>query len=96
MSQGSVDPRTKEEIQTVQGGPSTWSNPTGRVSVQFAPGAVRALDWFTLGIVMNASSIIDLTLTPHLLHVRVVSGMYKTLVLLEYSHRLTGSKGSRA
>lgn len=40
MSQGGVDPRTKEEIQTVQGGAKTWSNPTGRVSVQFAPGAV--------------------------------------------------------
>lgn len=40
MSQGQVDPRSKEEIQTVAGGPSTWSNPTGRVSVQFAPGAV--------------------------------------------------------
>lgn len=43
MSQGGVDPRTKEEIQTVQGGPSTWSNPAGRVSVQFAPGAVGLL-----------------------------------------------------
>lgn len=40
MSQGGADPRSKEEIQTVVGGPSTWSNPTGRVSVQFAPGAV--------------------------------------------------------
>ena len=40
MSQGGVDPRTKEEMQTVQGGAKTWSNPTGRVSVQFAPGAV--------------------------------------------------------
>ena len=40
MSQAGTDPRSKEEIQTVQGGPSTWSNPTGRVSVQFAPGAV--------------------------------------------------------
>ena len=40
MSQGGADPRGKEELQTVQGGPSTWSNPAGRVSVQFAPGAV--------------------------------------------------------
>lgn len=42
MSTGNAGGKTKEEMQTVQGGPSTWSNPAGRVSVQFAPGAVSS------------------------------------------------------
>jgi len=37
MSAGSADNRPQNEVQ---GGPATWANPTGRVSVQFAPGAV--------------------------------------------------------
>jgi hypothetical protein len=41
MSAGPSDNRPQNEIQTVQGGPATWTNPTGRVSVQFAPGALE-------------------------------------------------------
>ena len=40
MSAGPSDGRNPKEVQTIAGGPATWTNPTGRVSVQFAPGAV--------------------------------------------------------
>ena len=40
MSQASEDPRNKSEINYIAGGQQTWQNPAGRVSVQFAPGAV--------------------------------------------------------
>ena len=40
MSATGGEERPKSEVNTIAGGPATWSNPTGRVSVQFAPGAV--------------------------------------------------------
>jgi hypothetical protein len=41
MSQASEDPRNKSEINYIAGGQQTWQNPAGRVSVQFAPGALE-------------------------------------------------------
>ena len=35
-----AEERPKSEVHTIAGGPASWNNPTGRVSVQFSPGAV--------------------------------------------------------
>lgn len=41
MSAGPAEAKPKSELHTISGGPATWSNPTGRVSVQFGPGALE-------------------------------------------------------
>ena len=43
MSAGPSEDRPKSEMNTVAGGRTSWANPTGRVSVQLGPGAVRPI-----------------------------------------------------
>lgn len=43
MSAGPSEDRAKAQANTIAGGPANWANPTGRVSVQFGPGAVSQL-----------------------------------------------------
>lgn len=80
MSAGPTDGKPKSELNTISGGPATWSNPTGRVSVQFGPGAVRLLSTSIIlpGVPQPATCMLmpdskkDLLHThnfnPHLLH----------------------------